>query len=124
MSGTNSTIRGVFYGRFSLDQQGGSIEQQQSWGRQAAPKAGVELVREFADSGKRGYDFAGRNGLREMVEFIGEEKRLGRPIKVIVLWDTSRLSRSDSLETAHHLHILREHGVEALYTNAGWSYLN
>jgi site-specific DNA recombinase len=123
MSETNS-IRGVLYCRFSTDQQGGSVEQQQRWAREVAPKAGVEVVAEFADEGKRGYDFAGRNGLKAMIDFLGEEKRLGRPVRVIVLWDTSRLSRSDSLETAHHLHLIRERGVEALFTTSGWAYLN
>jgi site-specific DNA recombinase len=118
------SIRGVLYSRFSTDQQGGSVEQQQKWAYQAAPQAGIAIIKEFADHGKRGYDFAGRGGLKSLIEFLADEKRLGRPIQVIVLWDTSRLSRSDSLETAAHLHAIREHGVEALFTNAGWTYLN
>jgi DNA invertase Pin-like site-specific DNA recombinase len=121
---TNDSIRGVLYCRFSTDQQGGSVEQQQRWAREEAPKAGIELVAEFADEGKRGYDFAGRDGLKSLIDFLGEEKRLGRPVRVIVLWDTSRLSRSDSLETAHYLHLIRQHGVEALFTTGGWTYLN
>jgi DNA invertase Pin-like site-specific DNA recombinase len=121
---SSDSIRGVLYCRFSTDQQGGSVEQQQKWAQQAAPKAGIEIVARFADEGKRGYDFAGRGGLNAMIEFLEEEKRLGRPIRAIVLWDTSRLSRSDSLETAAHLHAIRKHGVEALFTTSGWAYLN
>jgi hypothetical protein len=51
-------IRAVAYYRKSDEDDGESVEQQREWATQAAPREGVQIVREFTDQAMAGWDTA------------------------------------------------------------------
>ena len=114
-------LRGVAYYRMSTDQQEASIPEQLQWAQRAAPKAGVELVREFEDPGIPGSEIEGRSDLMKLVAFVEAEHRRKRPLQVVVVWDGDRLSRASSIRTAAVLDRLMEAGVTRILTPEGWT---
>jgi DNA invertase Pin-like site-specific DNA recombinase len=116
----SENLRGVFYGRKSDNDDGDSIEQQREWARQACSAEGVELVREFADQAKRGWDTAARTDFHEMLAFCKQQARQGTPIDVIVCWNANRFSRADSQETSWFIWEFRLAGVGRMLTAPRW----
>jgi DNA invertase Pin-like site-specific DNA recombinase len=114
------TIRAVAYYRKSNDDDGGSVEQQREWAHVASEKESVELVREFVDQAKAGWDTAKRTDFHAMLAFCQEQARRGTPIDAIVCWHTNRFSRADSIETSHYLHLFREAGARRVLTAQRW----
>src|SRR5262245_38257670 len=113
-------LRGVGYYRKSDDDDGESVEQQQEWARPACGQANIDLVREFVDQSKAGWDTAKRDAFHKMLAFCQEEKRRGRPIDVIVCWKANRFSRSDSNETGHFIWEFRQAGTGRMFTSQRW----
>jgi DNA invertase Pin-like site-specific DNA recombinase len=113
-------IRAVFYGRKSNEDDGGSVEQQREWARAACEKEGVELVREFADQAKAGWDTARRTDFHAMLAFCREQARKRAPIDAIVCWQTNRFSRADSQETSWFIWEFRKVGVARVLTAQRW----
>src|SRR6516165_5921814 len=111
-----AALRGVGYYRKSDDDDGGSVEQQREWARAACQKEGVELVHEFVDQAKAGWDTARRTDFHEMLRFCQEQARKRDPIDVVVCWHTNRFSRADSLETAKFLCEFRDAGARRVLT--------
>jgi DNA invertase Pin-like site-specific DNA recombinase len=120
MPENKSTECGVFYGRKSNEDDGKSVDQQQEWAREAAARAKVELVREFADQAVAGHDTARRTDFHRMLAFCQEQARLKRPVGVIVCWHTNRFSRADSQETSWFIWEFRKAGVGHILTAQRW----
>src|SRR5262245_39942360 len=100
-------IRAVAYYRKSNDDDGSSVEQQREWAHKAVARAceavdrqPIELVREFTDQAKTGWNTAKRTDFHEMLKFCQDEKRRGHPIDAILCWNANRFSRADSQETS------------------------
>src|SRR5262245_42645001 len=119
-STSSRKLRGVGYYRKSDEDDGGSIEQQRDWARPTAEREKVELVAEFADQAKAGWDTAARTNFHEMLKFCQQEARKGVPIEVVVCWHTNRFSRADSLETGKFLCEYRDAGVTRILTAQRW----
>jgi DNA invertase Pin-like site-specific DNA recombinase len=116
----STRLRGVLYGRRSSNLQERSIPQQLEWGRGAAKREAVDIAREFVDDALSGTEATRRDAFQAMLAFCQEEKKSGRPIDVIVLWNTDRFSRADSLETGWYVHEYRKAGVDRLLTAERW----
>jgi DNA invertase Pin-like site-specific DNA recombinase len=115
-----AALRGVGYYRKSDDDDGGSVEQQRAWAHAACEKEGVELVREFTDQAKRGWDTAARTDFHAMLAFCQEQARRGTPIGAVICWHTNRFSRADSQETSWFLWEFRKAGVAQVLTAQRW----
>jgi DNA invertase Pin-like site-specific DNA recombinase len=100
----------------STDNQEESIPQQQGVMRPKAERAGIDIVREFADEGVTGGRMGKRNALEEMLTYCQEQYRQGQPIEAIVCWDTKRFSRASSIETNHYIWAFMQVGVYRLFT--------
>jgi DNA invertase Pin-like site-specific DNA recombinase len=116
-----SNVRAVAYYRKSNEDDGHSIDQQQEWARQACPKEGIDLVREFADQAKKGHETASRTDFHAMLDFCRQQARGKAPIEAIVCWNPNRFSRSDSQETSWFVWEFRKAGVSRIFTAShGW----
>jgi DNA invertase Pin-like site-specific DNA recombinase len=78
--------RAVAYYRKSNEDDGSSIDQQRTWAREVCPREGIEIVREFADQAKAGWDTARRTDFYEMLAFCQQQHRQGTPISAVVCW--------------------------------------
>jgi site-specific DNA recombinase len=113
--------RAVAYYRKSNEDDGSSIDQQRAWAREACPREGIEIVREFADQAKRGWETAKRTDFHEMLAFCQQQQREGTPIDAVVCWHSNRFSRADSQETSWFIWEFRKAGVNRIYTAShGW----
>jgi DNA invertase Pin-like site-specific DNA recombinase len=118
---TDHLIPAVFYGRKSDEDDGESVEQQLEWARKAAPEAGIEIVKEFADQAKAGWRTAARTAFHEMLAFCQKRARAGAPIEAVLCWKGNRFSRADSQETSWFIWEFRKAGVGRMFTsNKGW----
>jgi DNA invertase Pin-like site-specific DNA recombinase len=113
-------IRAVAYYRKSNEDGGDSVEQQQAWAREACPAAGIELVREFTDQAKQGWNTAARGDFHAMLAFCQQQQRRGAPVEAVVCWHPNRFSRADSIETSWFVHEFRKAGVGRMFTAQGW----
>ena len=117
----SKTIRAVAYYRKSNEDGGESIDQQQKWAQPVCQKEGVELVQEFADQAKKGWDTASRTAFHEMLAFCQEQAGLKTPIDAVVCWHPNRFSRADSQETNWYTWEFRKAGVNLIFTAShGW----
>jgi site-specific DNA recombinase len=113
--------RGVAYYRKSDNDDGSSVEQQREWAHKACPGAGIEIVREFADQAKKGWDTSKRTDFHAMLAFCQEQQRQGTPVDAVVCWHTNRFSRADSQETSWFIWEFRKAGVNRIFTAShGW----
>ncbi|QEL15904.1 recombinase family protein [Limnoglobus roseus] len=117
-------IQAVAYFRKSNEDEGESIAQQREWAVRAARENGIELVAEFADAAKAGWDTVNRTEFGKMIQFVSANARKS-PIEAVVCWHPNRFSRADSLETFSFLQKLREAGCSKMfiYPNA-WKDFN
>jgi site-specific DNA recombinase len=97
-----------------------SIDQQREWAQAAAPREGVEVLAEFQDAAKSGTDATRRGGFQDMLKFCQERWRARQPVDCLVLWNTDRFSRADSVETSWYVHEFRKAGVGRMLTASGW----
>jgi DNA invertase Pin-like site-specific DNA recombinase len=109
-------LRAVAYYRMSDASQEASIPEQREWARRAAPKAGLELAREFEDHGIPGSEIEDRPGLMALLAHCEAERARKRPVGTVVVWDPDRLSRASSIRTAAVLDRLMTAGVTRIFT--------
>src|SRR5262249_29954531 len=96
-----------------------SVEDQGAWGRSAAAREGVELVRTFTDE-IPGDEIDTRPGLQAMLAYLERRAAQGDPIGAMVVWDMDRFSRANSLQTAGTLARVVESGLGRILTPEGW----
>jgi DNA invertase Pin-like site-specific DNA recombinase len=113
-------LDGVCYFRMSSTPQERSIPQQREWALAAVAREGVNVVAEFQDAGKSGTEATRRGGFQDMLRFCQERWKARRPVDCLVLWNTDRFSRADSIETAWYVQEFRKAGVERMLTSTGW----
>ena len=119
MPANGSPIRAVAYYRMSTDKQEDSIPQQREWVLRAARAAGIDLLAEFQDDGIPGAEIERRSGLMALMDFC-ESRPAGRHVQAVIVWDTDRLSRANSIRTAALIDRLMSAGVSRLFTPEGW----
>ena len=111
--------RCAIYARYSSDQQRPeSIADQVRHCRQEAARHPDWVVVDdqiYADEAVSGASVEGRRGLHRMVQAALEKPR---PFDVILVDDTSRLSR-DVVDTVQHFRELRFNGVDLFFVNQG-----
>src|SRR5262249_45433415 len=90
------------------------------WAHGAAAQEGVQIVREFTDQARAGWDTAKRTDFHEALRFCQGENRRGKPIDVILCWKPNRFSRSDSNETGHFIWEFRQAGTGRMLTSERW----
>lgn len=95
------------YYRMSSDDQSASISQQQKDCREFARLRGWEIVAEFIDSGK--------SGSKEIEKRVQFHKMIADSAKgewaAVLVWDSSRFARLDTLDAAPFKSVLRKNGV-------------
>lgn len=79
------------YARASDRKQETSVEQQEAEFRKFAAENKLDLKRIFADRAKSGRKAAGRDDLAAMMAYLEQRPR---PVKVVLLWASSRLARN------------------------------
>jgi site-specific DNA recombinase len=104
----------------SSTQQDKSIPQQRAEMQPRCRLEGVEVVREFVDSGISGGGMRKRDDFQAMLTFCQKQQDAGTPIAVIACYDTSRFSRADSNETAAYIWQFRQAGTNRLLTRERW----
>jgi DNA invertase Pin-like site-specific DNA recombinase len=118
----SDSLRAVTYYRKSNEDDGESVEQQRKWARQAAATAGFEIVQEFTDQAKVGWNTAKRTAFHDMLAYCQEQAKRGTPVDVIACWHTNRFSRADSDETSWFVWEFRKAGVTRMFTSGrGWT---
>jgi DNA invertase Pin-like site-specific DNA recombinase len=115
-----AATRVVGYFRKSDEDDGDSIDQQREWARRLCAEEGMELVREFADQAKAGWDTGRRAAFHEMLDFCKDQKRKGTPVGAVVCWKANRFSRADSQETAWFIWEFRKAGTGRMRTASRW----
>jgi DNA invertase Pin-like site-specific DNA recombinase len=114
-------IPAVFYGRKSDEDDGGSVEQQLTWARGAAPEESIQIIKEFTDQAKKGHETASRTAFHDMLSFCQQRAKKGSPVEAVICWHPNRFSRADSIETSWFVHEFRKAGVRRMFTAArGW----
>jgi hypothetical protein len=103
----------------SSDDQDRSIPEQREEMIPKAQREGIDLLNEFEDWGVSGMNMD-RDGMQDALEFCQRQHALGQPIDVIVMWNTSRFSRSDSVETNRYVFDFRAAGTSRLFSHDGW----
>jgi site-specific DNA recombinase len=118
-------IPAVAYYRKSNEDEGESVAQQKAWAEAKCPSENIQIVRDFTDQAVAGHDTGRRADFHAMLAFCEEQCRLGTPIECIVIWSPNRLSRSESFETGHYLHLFMQAGTHLLFTAShGWKDLD
>jgi DNA invertase Pin-like site-specific DNA recombinase len=115
----------VAYYRKSNEDKGESVSQQKAWADAKCPTENIHVIRAFTDQAIAGHDTQRRADFHAMLSFCQEQHRLGTPIECIVTWNPNRLSRSESFETGHYLHLFMQAGTHLLFTAShGWKDLD
>ncbi|PYN93789.1 MAG: hypothetical protein DMD91_29350 [Candidatus Rokuibacteriota bacterium] len=111
--------RCAVYARYSSDQQRPeSIADQVRHCRQEAARHADWVVLDdhvYADEARSGVSVEGRGGLQRLVQSALIKPR---PLDLILIDDTSRLSR-DVVDAVQHFRELRFHGVDLFFVNQG-----
>jgi len=103
------------YLRKSSDQQEASIPRQRESVRHYAIRNGYELTVEYVDSGITGLNSVGkRTKFQELIDDAAAGK-----FQYVIVWDQSRLTRSDAMKTAAELQPLRDTGVKLVTCDKG-----
>src|SRR5262249_31953299 len=92
-----TTNDGLSLRRVSDSKQGGGDAQLENL-RRLAHRLGVNVVREIFDEGESGDDL-NRPGVEEAERLIEQRHRQRRPLSWLLLDQSDRLSRADSLDT-------------------------
>ena len=101
----------VLYLRRSSDKQEQSIPDQRAFLERFAAQNGYSIVAEYCDDAISGSSAQARPDFLRMIQ---DAQQSGCMFKRIVVYDTSRFSRGDNIETSHYLYLLRERGVEVI----------
>lgn len=105
--------RAAAYLRKSSDQQEASIPRQREAIFQYAAKHGYDIVVEYVDAGISGVDSSERRP--KFMQLIADAEQ--DKFDYVIAWDMSRVTRSDSMETAAELRPLRRAGVHLVTTD-------
>jgi site-specific DNA recombinase len=105
----------VAYYRMSSDKQVASIPEQREAVTRYAREHGYRIVREFCDEGISGDDTKHRLQFQAMHKVACH----GRDFDAILVWDSDRFGRFDSLESGYWVHPLRQAGVKLVTVNEG-----
>jgi hypothetical protein len=104
----------------SSDPQEKSIPQQRAVMLPRAQLLGANVVREFKDEGVSGGGMKKRDKFLDMLRYCQERATQGKPIRIIVCYNTSRFSRADSNETGHAIWEFRQTGVNRFLDRERW----
>lgn len=106
-------VRAAEYVRMSTEHQRYSTENQSDAIRQYAQQRGLEIVRTYADEGRRGLNIDGRSGLQRLLSDV--ESGVA-DFSVVVVYDISRWGRfQDSDEAASYEYRCRANGARVAY---------
>ena len=112
-SGPQGPGRAAQYVRMSTEHQQYSTENQATAIAQYAARHDLEIVRTYADEGKSGLSFAGREALQQL---ISDVKGGRADFSAILVYDVSRWGRfQDADESAHYEYICRRAGISVHY---------
>lgn len=107
--------RAAIYLRRSTEEQSASIESQRVHTREYAAKHGLTVVAEFVDSGISGVKTAAiRKGFKQLIAAADR-----KDFDVILVWDLSRLTRSEAMDAIAELHPLKEAGASLVTLDKG-----
>ena len=101
----------VAYYRRSTDRQEQSIPDQRKAVEAYAAEHEYKIIREYVDDAVSGTGVAGRAGFLRMIA----DAEAG-DFEAALVYDLSRFGRMDNDETGHYRWMLRERGVEVVYT--------
>lgn len=106
-------VRAAEYVRMSTDHQRYSTENQAEAIREYARARGIEVVRTYADSGKSGLKFEGRDALRKLIDDV---QAGATDFTMVLVYDVSRWGRfQDADESAYYEYICRRAGISVQY---------
>ena len=101
------------YVRMSTEHQRFSIENQADSIAAYASSRGFQIVRSYADEGKSGLKFDGRDALRQLIEDV---RSGSAPFSAILVYDVSRWGRfQDADESAYYEFVCRKAGISVHY---------
>lgn len=101
------------YVRMSTDHQKYSTENQSDVINQHAEKNSIDIVAEYADSGKSGLTFEGRDELQRLINDVQSGKA---EFDIILVLDVTRWGRfQDADESAYYEYICRRAGIDVEY---------
>jgi DNA invertase Pin-like site-specific DNA recombinase len=80
-------MRAAQYVRMSTDHQKYSIQNQSDAIAEYAARRGFDVVRTYADAGRSGLRFEGRNGLKQLITDVQSRRA---DYEVILVYDVSR----------------------------------
>ena len=115
---TNGLKAAAIYLRRSTDRQEKSLEDQRRDIFRFAAENGFGIVAEYVDDGVSGTSGETRKGFLEM---LADAKSPACPWKHILTWDVKRFGRMSSDEAGHYRWILKQSGVEVIYTSDGFT---
>lgn len=104
--------KAVAYLRRSTDRQEQSLQDQEKAIRRYADRHGYEILRVYQDDAVSGTTANGRKAFEEM---MADSERPGCAFRYILVYDVSRFSRADNIETGYYLYLLRKRGIEVIY---------
>src|SRR5262245_14420182 len=113
-SSNGSAVPAVAYFRMSSDKQEASIPEQREVVERYAKANDYKLIREYADEGISGDRTEKRKDFQRMIVDAGRAK-----FRAILVYDSSRFGRFDSLEAGYWLKPLRDAGVFIVTTDKG-----
>ena len=108
----------AIYLRRSTDRQEKSLEDQRREILRYAGENGFGVVAEFVDDGVSGTSGDTRKGFLAMVN---EAKSPACTWKHLLTWDVKRFGRMPSDEVGHYRWLLKQAGVEVVYTSEGFN---
>jgi len=112
MSGNFDLTPATSYARHSDRKQEESVDQQIAAYRNFAAANGMRLVEQvFEDRARSGRKDVGRDGLEAMMRFLDQRPR---PVKVVLLWSSSRLARNVD-DAAFYKASIRRLGYKIIY---------
>ena len=110
---TRSANRAAVYIRMSTEEQSASPERQRADCMDYAARHGLDVVEEFLDEGISGVDSTGdRPEFQRLVENAHK-------FDALIVWQLSRLTRSDPMAAMSELLPLREAGISLHTVNKG-----
>lgn len=110
---SGSLIRAAQYVRMSTEHQKYSTENQSEVIKRYADARGMEIVRTYADEGKSGLSFGGRDALQRLIDDVRSRRA---DFSRILVYDISRWGRfQDADESAYYEFLCKEAGISVDY---------
>lgn len=109
---------GVGYLRRSTDRQEQSLEDQRQAVETYADLEGFRIVNWFVDDAISGTSTEARKAFRTLIEAA---QKPDCPFRYVLVYDVKRFGRVDTDEAGHYRYLLRQAGVEVVYTSEGFN---